>query len=384
MTEAALLRLISGETRGPLASCARGLLRAAAVPHAAAVRARNAAYDHGVKRVHDAGVPVISVGNLTCGGTGKTPVVADLVRRLQLAGRRPAVLSRGYRTLPGEGANDEKLLLDSLLPGVPHVQDPDRLAGAAVAVGEHHAECLVLDDGFQHRRLARDLDVVLVDATAPFGPGSPDRPGCRGHLLPAGLLREPPASLRRAGVILLTRCDAVSPSQRAGVNSALARHAPGVPVVAVSFPPSRLVGVGGETKPPGWARGRRVAAFCGVGNPAAFRATVESLGAEPAGFTAFPDHHAHAPAEVAAVCEAAVRAGADAVFCTEKDLVKLRTAAFAGSEPPLPVLAVRIGAAFPRGRRGPAARPDPRGPAARPPPRRLSRGTIGEPARGSD
>ena len=349
MTEAAFLDLVAGRTPGPLAACARGLLRTAAVPHAAVVRARNAAYEHGAKRVHDAGVPVISVGNLTCGGTGKTPVVADLANRLLGAGRRPAVLSRGYRTLPGEGANDEKLLLDALLPGVPHVQNPDRAAGAAVAVGDHHADCLVLDDGFQHRRLRRDLDVVLVDATAPFGPGSLDRPGCRGRLLPAGLLREPPSSLRRAGVILLTRCDAVSDDARARIDAALARHAPGVPVVPVSFPPSRLVGVGGASKPLAWARGRRLAAFCGVGNPAAFRATVDALGGEPAGFTAFPDHHAHSPAEVAAVCGAAASAGADAVLCTEKDLVKLRTRAFAGFRPPPPVYAVRIAAAYPEG-----------------------------------
>ena len=349
MTEAAFLDLVAGRTRGPLASCARGLLRAAAVPHAAAVRVRNAAYDHRVNAVHDAGVPVVSVGNLTCGGTGKTPVVADLVRRLQSAGRRPAVLSRGYKALPGEGANDEKLLLDSLLPGVPHVQNPDRLAGAAAAAGDRHADCLVLDDGFQHRRLGRDLDVVLVDATAPFGPGSLARPGCRGHLLPAGLLREPPASLRRAGVILLTRCDAVTADDRARIDAALARHAPGVPVAAVSFPPEKLVGVNGPARPLAWAGGRRLAAFCGIGNPAAFRATADSLGGEPAGFTSFPDHHAHAPAEIAAVCRAAAAAGADAVLCTEKDLVKLRTRAFAGFAPPLPVLAVRIAAAFPEG-----------------------------------
>ena len=300
-------------------------------------------------------MPVISVGNLTCGGTGKTPVVADLARRLKRAGRRPAVLSRGYRTPPGEAGNDEKLLLDALLPGVPHVQNPSRAAGAEVAVGGFAADCLVLDDGFQHRRLARTADVVLIDATAPFGPGSLRRPGCRGFVLPAGLLRERERGLQRATLILLTRCDAVTDDDRANVESALAAHAPGVPVVPVSFPPAGLAGIDGERRPAGWAHGRRVGAFCGIGNPAGFRATLAGLNADVATFEPVRDHHAHTPAEVAAVCARAAAAGASAVLCTEKDLVKLRTAAFAraaggaGFVPPLPVLAVRTAAAYPRG-----------------------------------
>ena len=346
MSHAALLDLIAGRTRGPLASCARAGLRAAALPYAAAAAARNRAFDLGLRAAHDAGVPVISVGNLTCGGTGKTPITADLCRRLRAAGRRPALLSRGYRTLPGEGANDEKLLLDALLPGVPHVQDPDRVAGARVAVGRHGADCLVLDDGFQHRRLRRDLDVVLIDATAPFGPGSLPRPNCRGAVLPAGLLREPPGGLRRAGLILLTRCDAVTGEERARVAAAVAGLAPGVPVLPVGFPPTGLVNEAGTVRPVSWAKGRRVGAFCGIGNPAGFRATLGRLGVDAATFEPRPDHHRHRPGEVSAICRRAAAAGAAAVFCTEKDLVKLRTAAFRGFLCPLPILAVRVGPVY--------------------------------------
>ena len=194
---------------------------------------------------------------------------------------------------------------------MPHVQDPDRLAGAAVAVHQHGAECLILDDGFQHRRLRRDLDVVLIDATAPFGPGSLRRPGCRGFALPAGLLREVPAGLERAGLILLTRCDAVTDDERAAVETALADLAPDVPVVPVNFPPTALVGLGGETRPAGWANGRRVGAFCGIGNPAAFRATVEGLGATAATFEPLPDHRVPgAERRSRALCERAAAAGA--------------------------------------------------------------------------
>ncbi|MFH5805973.1 tetraacyldisaccharide 4'-kinase [Alienimonas sp. DA493] len=350
MTEAALLDLISGRTRGPWAAALRLGLLSASLPYGLAVRARNAAYDAGLKRVRRVGAPVISVGNLTCGGTGKTPIVADLCLRLRAAGKRPAALSRGYKSLEGEGANDEKLLLDALMPGVPQVQNPDRVAGAEHALRERGADCLVLDDGFQHRRLGRDLNLALIDATAPFGPGSLRRAGCRGRVLPAGLLRESPSALRRrADLILLTRCDAITPDERAAVEAALTDRAPGVPVVPVAFAPTTLIDVAGAAEPLGTVRGATVGAFCGIGNPAGFRATLEGLGANAATFEPRPDHHAHTPADVTAIARRAADAGATALLCTEKDLVKLRTAAFAGFSPPLPIFAVRIAATYPQG-----------------------------------
>ena len=349
MLETRYLDLIAGRSRGPFATAARAGLRFASLPYSAAVRARNLAFDYGWKEIADAGVPVVSVGNLTCGGTGKTPIVADFCRRLARAGRRPAVLSRGYRSLPGEGANDEKLLLDGLLPGLPHVQNPDRAAGARAAVREHGAACLVLDDGFQHRRLGRDLDVVLIDATAPFGPGTLNRPSCRGRQLPAGLLRESVGGLRRAGLILLTRTDAVTDDERAAVETVLADRVPETPVVPVAFAPSHLIAPDGARRPAGWTRGRRIAAFCGIGNPAGFRATLDGLGAETVRFEPCADHHAHTPTQVAGLLRRAAASGAEAVLCTEKDLVKLRTGPFAGFEPELPILAVRIAATYPLG-----------------------------------
>src|SRR5262249_5942270 len=145
---------------------------------------------------HRAPVPVVSVGNLTVGGTGKTPCVEYVARFYRQLDRRAAILSRGYGSAGGH--NDEALLLEENLPDVPHLQGADRVALAAAAVEELESEVLILDDGFQHRRLVRDLDVVLVDASNPWG---------YGYLLPRGLLREPKSSLRRASVVLLTRCD---------------------------------------------------------------------------------------------------------------------------------------------------------------------------------
>src|SRR5207302_183443 len=154
--------------------------------------------------------------------------------------------------------NDEALVLEENLPDVPHLQGADRAALAATAVEELESEVLVLDDGFQHRRLARDLDVVLVDATDPWGGG---------HLLPRGLLREPPRGLRRAGVVVLTRCDQVGAGERARLREAVARLAPGVPLVESRHRPVGLVNAGGVEAALDLLHGRPAAAFCGLGNP---------------------------------------------------------------------------------------------------------------------
>jgi tetraacyldisaccharide 4'-kinase len=165
---------------------------------------RNRLFDWGWKRTHQADVPVVSVGNITTGGTGKTPLVAFLANWFQDQGQKPAILSRGYRAVDG-GPNDEKLVLDLLCPGIMHLQNPDRVASARHAVTAQQVQVLVLDDGFQHRRLARDLDLVLIDATCPWGYGA---------VLPRGLLREPRSGMKRADLAIITRADQVSEADR--------------------------------------------------------------------------------------------------------------------------------------------------------------------------
>src|SRR5947199_10786584 len=181
--------LVSGRASGVGPALARLGLRAASLPYGAAVRLRNRLYDRGWKRTQRSAAPVVSVGNLTLGGTGKTPCVEYLARFYRGRDVRVAILSRGYGAgVPAQrvvGPNDEALVLEENLPDVPHLQGADRVALAGVAVEELEAELLILDDGFQHRRLGRDLDVVLLDATEPFG---------HGRLFPRGLLREPPYS----------------------------------------------------------------------------------------------------------------------------------------------------------------------------------------------
>ncbi len=166
--------LMSGARKDPWAGCLRGGLHAASWLYGAAVGIRNRRYDRQAAEIHRCGVPVISVGNLTTGGTGKTPIVCYLSRWFRQRGIRVAIVSRGYGR--GEAdVNDEALELHSRLPDVPHVQDPDRVEAARIAVEELQTQLILMDDGFQHRRLHRDLNLVVIDATCPFG---------YGHLLP--------------------------------------------------------------------------------------------------------------------------------------------------------------------------------------------------------
>ncbi|HJT79317.1 MAG TPA: tetraacyldisaccharide 4'-kinase [Gemmataceae bacterium] len=329
------LALIRDETRGLVPALGRGGLCLASLPYGWAVGLRNLAFDRGWRRCRRAAVPVVSVGNLTAGGTGKTPCVEYVVRHYRQHGLRVAVLSRGYGGAGGR--NDEALVLEEELPDVPHLQGADRGELAAVAVEELDSEILVLDDGFQHRQLARDLDVVLVDATNPWG---------HGHLLPRGLLRESRCGLRRAGVVVLTRCDQASAEERGRLREQVARLAPGVPVAETMHRPVELVN-GAETAALGLLRERPVAAFCGIGNPEAFRRTLRGLGADVRDFRTYPDHHPYSREDVGELTAWARRQPAGCLFVTtQKDLVKLRVARLG----PCALWAVRVRLHFETGR----------------------------------
>lgn len=326
--EAAFLALVRGESRGPLAGLARMGLAGAAAFYGAAVAVRNARYDRGGRLVHHAGVPVVSVGNLTLGGTGKTPMVEWVARWYRAQGVRVTILSRGYGG--AEGLNDEGRVLDENLPDVPHLQGADRVALARVAVEELESELLVLDDGFQHRRLARALDLVLLDALDPFG---------LGRLFPRGLLREPVRSLRRAGVVVLSRADLVAAEDRAAIRREAERRAGPLRWVEARHAPRSLINADGPPAPVSDLAGKAMAAFCGIGNPEAFRRTVEALGARVADFRAFADHHAYTAADVSALAAWARGLGADLALTTQKDLVKLRVSSLGA----VPLRAVGIG-----------------------------------------
>ncbi len=222
--------LVSGRRRGLAATLARALLRGLEVPYAAAVRVRNWRYDSGRAMIHRVGVPVISVGNLTLGGTGKTPTVEWLARWLMEHGVHVALVSRGYGSRDGE-PNDEALELAQKLPNVPHVLDPNRAGGARRAIDEFGCQVVLLDDGFQHRRLGRDFDLVLIDASEPYG---------YGHVFPRGTLREPLAGWGRADALLLTRADLLDESQRAEIRRRAAHYAPEALWLEAAYEPHAL------------------------------------------------------------------------------------------------------------------------------------------------
>jgi tetraacyldisaccharide 4'-kinase len=324
--------VVRGRARGPGAAALRALLATASIPYGAGVRLNGLAYRLRVQKVHRAGCPVVSVGNITLGGTGKTPMVEWVARWYRGRGVRVALASRGYGATGG--LNDEGMLLDQNLPDVPHLQGRDRVALARVAVEELESELIVLDDGFQHRRLARDLDLVLLDALDPFGGG---------RLFPAGLLREPLSALGRADVVVLSRADRVDAEARAEIRRRVERAAGrAVPWAEVAHRAIELVDAEGAPGPLEGLAGAPIAAFCGLGNPEAFRGTLEELGAEVVAFRAFPDHHAYTRADVDELIRWARACGARLVLTTQKDLVKVRLPGLGG----VPLRAVRIGVAF--------------------------------------
>jgi len=276
------------------------------------VRLRNAAFDHVLSVSRRVSVPVISVGNITAGGTGKTPLVIDLVHRLRAMGHQPAVVSRGYKAT--EAGADELLVVRRHCPEVVCVADADRARGAQTAIADHNADVIVLDDGFQHRRIRRDLDIVLIDATRPFG---------YEHILPRGLLREPLSSLQRAQLIVLSRCDLADAGQRDAVIERIGQVAPDVPVVRTSLRPQSLRSVSGGSEVSADDIDGPVHLLCGIGHPQAFKASVERMGIEVARLHAVDDHHAFTADEMRQVLRSAERAGAKGVIITEKDAVKI-------------------------------------------------------------
>lgn len=307
--------LISGQTRGIGAVCQRGGLRVLSWGYGGGVWLRNRLFDCGLKRVHAPPVPAVAVGNITAGGTGKTPVVAYVANWFAAKNRTPAILSRGYKSLDS-GDNDEKLVLDRLCPGIPHLQNPDRVAAARQAVEQHGSQVLVLDDAFQHRRIGRSLNLCLIDATNPWG---------YGHLLPRGLLREPLRELTRADLFIITRADQVSAGAIEAIRGILGRWAPGVPHVVSRFTPTGWLTLSGEKLPLNAFAGQTPFAFCGIGNPDGFTRTLAAAGYDLAARVplAFPDHHAYTPADCGVLASLARDNNAGILFTTLKDLVKL-------------------------------------------------------------
>jgi tetraacyldisaccharide 4'-kinase len=297
-------------------------------------------YRHGLLHVREAGRPVISVGNVAAGGTGKTPFVLWLAAELAARGHTPAILTRGYgRSSRGpvvvsdgagalanvDASGDEAAVLGRSLPGVVVVADADRCRGAARALESKPSTSLfLLDDGFSHVGLARNVDVVLLDATAADAGGS---------LLPAGRLREPLSSLARADVIVVTKCEQAPPAAAA---SLAARYAPGVTVYRAETEVTAIVDARGAPVRRLDLPGPTLAAVAGLARPGAFFTTLRAIGIEPAAEIAFPDHTSYGAGQLDRIARTAAAAGATAIVTTDKDAVKLE------GRSPLPMYRVSI------------------------------------------
>ncbi len=346
-----------GETPAPVLGAG---LRALSIGYGVAVRLRAGLYRRGWLKVRSLSRPVVSVGNLTVGGTGKTPLILYLANHAPAwrAGYRPAVVSRGYGgkaqaggavvadgqggrpDLGVKGAGDEPFLMAQRLKTVPVVVGRDRHRAGSLAVDRFAPDLILLDDGFQHLRLKRDLDIVLADARRPLG---------NGYLLPRGPLREPPTALGRADGAVLTRCDRADDGG-AEAEAILRRFLPaGAPVFrCVHRPVIRSFRRGTESAFPsaptaGEIR-RHLASpeiktlvFSGIADNTEVERSAAALGATVAGRVGFPDHHAYTGGDLSKVVEAARKAGAEILLTTEKDAVRLPTAE------PLPLDSIVIG-----------------------------------------
>ncbi|MFC7337669.1 tetraacyldisaccharide 4'-kinase [Haloferula chungangensis] len=336
--------VIFGRAKGFRAGMTRLAMSALSVLFLQIVRARLLVFRKRWKQQSHLGTQVISIGNITVGGTGKTPVTEMLARTLRDRGRNVAILSRGYKSrrlkqpqkwksrdgnpvdpdhmpkvvsdgkavhLDSKFAGDEPFMLAQNLSGVSVVVDKDRIKGGRFAVRHLAADTLVLDDGLQYLRLAHGTDIVLVDRTAPYGTG---------HLLPRGTLREPPAHLRRASYILITKCDG-SPND--ALIEQLRRHNPYAPIIECAHGPRYLEELfTGERKPLSYLQDKWVAAISGIAVPESFEKSLENLGARVEIRRHFPDHYRFNSREINSFMERCIERDMQLVVTTEKDAVR--------------------------------------------------------------
>ena len=295
---------------GPLHPVLAPIAHVAACAYGMAVRARNSMWDAHLRTPTRIGIPVISVGNVSVGGTGKTPFVRWCVESLQASGRHPVIALRGYGAR--HGISDEAEEFRVMLPGVPIAVGADRIASIVKArATDPLIDCAVLDDAFQHRRIARDLDIVLVDA---------GRPAINGPLLPAGWLREPAVALRRASMVIVTRATRVDPVLSANIERL--HGAPPAAWTRHAWKRIERFGAGGRDMPLSALDGARVVVVTALARPEAFVADVAAHGGRIAGDFRFRDHHAFTAEDVATIATRARAKGA-AVICSGKDWAKL-------------------------------------------------------------
>ena len=328
-----LYGVVTGEKKGFAAFLVQAVLLGLSFFYGAGVRIKRWCYDKGLCRAAALGRPVISVGNVTWGGVGKTPLVQAVAEHLKGRGIKPAILTRGYMPDGKDAGSDEAVMLAAVLPDVPVGVGADRIKTAAGLLAKHPVDLFLLDDGFQHWHVKRDLDLVAVDAVNPWG---------NGRLIPAGMLREPLSSLKRADVIVLTKTDQ-APQNISELKSRLRRMNSHAPVIETVHNPCSVVALGGgQQKDAAFLSGKKIAAFCSVGDPEGFKNTLATVGADVRKIFAFPDHHAYTGKDISDITAYAAARSLDAVVTTAKDAVKLTPFRSTLQKTPCWVLHVKI------------------------------------------
>jgi tetraacyldisaccharide 4'-kinase len=313
------------------------------------LRARVSLYHRGIFKAHSIPCKVISVGNITLGGTGKTPFVGLLAEMIQGRGIRTAILSRGYGGefqgsygLVSDGekvfmdaaqAGDEPFLLAQKLDGIPVIVGRERRVSGQWAVDRFQPEVVILDDGFQHLSLKRNLNLLLIDSSCPFG---------NGKIFPRGILREPLDQISRADAVILTK--AVGNDNISKLNEKISNLAGEIPVFRAYYEAVEIrAWEARESLPLERLRGRKVLAFSGIAHPDSFRETLLGLKAEIGGLEIFPDHYEYGRQDMDRLQDRASGSGAEAMVTTEKDLVRLKNLA----PGPIPVWAISVRHVFP-------------------------------------
>jgi tetraacyldisaccharide 4'-kinase len=333
LTHTYIKQVMSGQARGPAAAITRAALRLCEPFYAAVVSDRNRLFDRGIRKSRTLPRPVISVGNITTGGTGKTPMVRWIVEQLQQRGVRPAVLMRGYKSR--HAAGDEQLMLRAMLPGVPIEAHANRAIAAKKAMNETSVDCFVLDDAFQHRQIARDFDLVLINALCPFG---------WNHVLPRGMLRERLPGLRRASAFVITRADQASPDDIQSIEQILRRYNSSAPIFRANHALSKLRDADGKDLELAELTRQPFFAFAGIANPEAFDQQLRAMGAAYLGGNWLGDHAAYDDALMQSLQASAREIGARTLVTTEKDWVKIQN--LKGAREGLPIRRIDVAIEF--------------------------------------
>lgn len=276
---------------------------------------RRALYRAGIARSYRPTARTISVGNITVGGTGKSPLVEFLCFELERQGRKAAVVRRDMAGFPSRAdLSDEEKVFAENLPDTQQVSGKNK-ADCVRQACALEPDVVIVDDGFQTISLERDFDIVMVDATSPFG---------NGCLLPAGTLREPPGALRRADAVVLTRCDEIEPAEKDSIVEKL-RRLTNAEIFEARYVADEIMTLGGGPSDSSAISGKKVFAFCGIGNPDGFFRTLDRLGCVVAGRRVFRDHYAYSTADVRSMEKEAEDCAADMIMTTQKDAVRLRS-----------------------------------------------------------